>query len=597
MRYRTLITAIAFAPLACAVAHAGAPNAGAPDKLAPSAPEARDQLWRNAPLSTAVKTKVTQGQFADAATSQISILAELRAWRGTLSGDGPKARRELLKSELLGANASLNVGRVAPPAMIGGAGAGVTANWGALEIGSTLRSRDLDETMSEFDRTLTGEKSTAAPAQDVTWLHAKPLAGKGGDLELNIARAAREVAPGTQRAGTFAGAGGRLQLPMRWQLNGTWTQAKMDDESEKGAWNATLGGPIVHPLGEARAQIEWRETEAGYTTLSQTDRDGGSVGAANLTQEIKTARVTGKVKLAANRRARRNLESVKSGDALENRDAQGAADLQLVVTPNLSVRAGGTLGAAQTKRAGDEFAAALQAPVVDENGDVESAPVSIEETQTQGGDVGVEWKLSGALSVGASVGSSQTLGWRDDPNASDWVSTGQSAENRVGFEVRHRDSAGSLSAKYATRARDGLSLSEWHRLETLRLQAERPLLMGLRLKATLDLARDGESASWADESNVARRVEAQLLLSRAARVDLKWRDGAALPNSWLADPLSAPFRPTGGAGFSTGDREWGARFNAGSAASGNGLGLALEYARQERAGNENDQWRVGLTWK
>ena len=95
----------------------------------------------------------------------------------------------------------------------------------------------------------------------------------------------------------------------------------------------------------------------------------------------------------------------------------------------------------------------------------------------------------------------------------------------------------------------------------------------------------------------ARRVEAQLQLSERSRFDLKFRDGAALPSQWLSDPLSAPFRPANGTTFSSGDREWGARFNAGSAAGGQGLGLALEYARQEHSSGETDQWRVGLTWK
>ena len=393
------------------------------------------------------------------------------------------------------------------------------------------------------------------------------------------------------RAGTFLGAGGGLSLPMQWKFNGNYARAAMKEaEQNKSSWSAKLGGPIRNPLGKADLEVEWRETDAGYTTLTQSNANGGSVGNARLTQEIKADALTGKINLTATQNERRNLEAAQTGDALENRNANGTAELQLKVTPNLSLKANGALGAAQIVRAGDDFAASLQ------TGAAQNAMLT-EETNTQGGDVGVEWNLNKELAFAATVGTSQSLGWRDDPSAPDaWTPFNQSGENRLGFQLSHKDKSGSLLAKYATRASDDESLADWQRLETVRLQAQRPFLFGTKVNTIVDLARGGD-ASWADEGSVARRVEAQLQFNRAARIDLKFRDGAALPGQWLSDPLSAPFRPAGGAVWNAGDKEFGARINAGSAAGGNGLGLAVEYARQEHQGTDNDQWRVGVTWK
>ena len=596
MRFTHFTAAIALTPLFCGAARgADAPKA---DNLAPTAPEARDELWRNAPLG-AVEPEIKpldQSQFADAASQQISLVSELRAWRDTLDGRGKFASRDLLRGQLLGSDAKFSVGRVAPPALAGVGGAGVTAQWGALEIGSTLRPRQLDESLADFDRALTGQKiNRSAQSQSVTWLRARPLRGKNANLELNLSQAQRDATANaagnaTVGAGTFAGASGDLNLPMQWKLGGNYARASMNEAgADKSSWSAQLGGPIGHPLGRADVQVEWRETEAGYATLSQSDLNGGASGTARLTQEIKTDWLSGQIKLAANQRARRNWDAAKTGDALENRDANGAADVKWKVTPNLSVRANGAIGAAQTVRAGDNFAASLGAGAA-------STSMLTEETQTQGGDVGVEWKLNREIAVAATVGTSQSLGWRDDPSAgAAWTPFGQSEENRVGFELSHRDKSGLLLAKYAARARDNSNVTDWQQLETVRLQAQRPLLFGVKVNTIVDLARGGD-ASWADQNSVARRIEAQLQFSRAARIDLNFRDGAALPKSWLSDPMSAPFRSSGG-NWSSGDKEFGARINAGSAAGGNGLGLALEYARQQHQNADKDQWRVGLTWK
>ena len=594
MRFKTFTAAIALTPFfAVAASAADAPQ---PDNLLPSAPEAQSELWRSARLSQVapeIKT-IEQSQFSDAATQQFSVVAGLRQWRDTLSGQGKFASRDLMNGEILGSDAKFSLGRVAPPTLAGvSANAGVSAQWGALEIGSTLRPRELDESLAEFDRALTGTKSGVAEAQNVTWLRAKPVRGKNGNLELNVSRAARDVAAGEavqMHEGTFIGAGGDIHLPLNWKLNGNYALAALDDaKTDKSSWSAQLGGPLKHPLGRADVQVEWSETDAGYSTLSQSNINGGNAGAARVTQNIVTDWLSGQLNLAATQRQRGNRDAANTGDELENRDASGAADLKLKVTPNLSLKANGTLGAAQTVRAGDDFAASLQAGAPD-------AATATEATQTQGGDVGVEWN-GNKLAFAATIGTSQTLGWRDAASdAAVWTPFNESQENRVGFELRHTDKSGTWLAKYATRARDDASLADWQRLETVRLQAQRPLFFGMKVNTIVDLARGGD-ASWADAGGVARRVEAQLQFNRAARVDLNFRDGAALPNGWLSDPLSAPFRPSGAGVWNTGDKEFGARINAGSAAGGQGFGLAVEYARQQASGKDNDQWRVGLTWK
>ena len=598
MRFRQFTAAIAFTPLFCGAvcAIARADDAPAPDNLLPSAPEAHE-LWKNAPLSPIEPEikDIDQSKFAQAATQQFSLVSGLREWRETFDGKGKFSNRDLLKKQMFGSEAKLSLGRVAPPALAGVGGAGITAQWGALEFGSTLRPRALDESLAEFDRALNGKKSALTEAQNVTWLCAKPFESKTGALELNLSQAQRDVAAGAavkMQSGTFMGANGGLNLPMNWKFNGNYALAALKEADEnKASWSAKIGGPIRNPLGQANVEVEWRDTDAGYATFNQSDLNGGSAGAARLTQEIQTNRLSGKINLAATQRARRNLDAARAGDALENRDANGAADLKLKITPNLSFKANGALSATQVERAGAEFAASLQS----EQNDATANAITIEEINTQGGDVGVEWNLNSQLAFAATVGTSQTLGWREEP-AAGWTPFNQSEENRVGFELRHRNKVGTLLAKYAARQRDDESLADWQRLQTVRLEAQRPLFFGMKVNTIVDLARGGD-ASWGDQSSVARRVEAQLQFTRAARVDLKFRDGAALPNQWLADPLSAPFRPAGGSVWNAGDKEFGARINAGSAAGGQGLGLALEYARQQSSGKDNDQWRVGVTWK
>jgi hypothetical protein len=105
----------------------------------------------------------------------------------------------------------------------------------------------------------------------------------------------------------------------------------------------------------------------------------------------------------------------------------------------------------------------------------------------------------------------------------------------------------------------------------------------MRLKTILDVAEDAQN-----EQN-AHSIEAQLQLARAARLDARYRQGY-LPQGLLGGDAGSVFGAPDGAA-----RGWSTRFNAGSAAGGNGLGLALEYARS--AGSNPDSWRVGVQIK
>jgi hypothetical protein len=527
------------APSLCAIARADAPPA-------PVVDEAAALLWQQAPLNPEPASALSQRQFAEHAAREIHLLSELRSWRELLRA-GSSARRDLFAPTLGGQKFALTLG-TAPPRETGSSTKGLSATWGAFEAGTTLRPRALDHFAASFDEAMTGKSvNSVAPTPAVWWSRARGES-KNGAWTLGWSRNERDT--GDEE---FWSAQGRMKLPANWNASAAWNLAQKE-RGDHSSWQARVDGPVAHPWGAARAELEWRAVErnnekSGASFDEETTR-------ASLSQDVKTGALQGQLRANA-----RQIERESQGEIA--RDAQGAAQAKLQLAPTLSVRAQGELSFVDNRRDADDF---------------------VDESQTRGGEVALEWKASRAFSLGVKAQRSQNFALRasdelereDDHLSLEWKREGRSRWSVALGAREHELSAGETD--------------DLKRLATLRMEAAREIL-GVQLKTHVDLARP-HGTNWSD-GETARRVGAQLSFTRAASLDLGFRDGAALPGEWRADTLGAPL----GGNFRAGDREFRARFGAGSATKGNGLGLAVEWTNNRREGLDKEAWKVGITYR
>lgn len=550
---------------------------------------------------------ISQREFADAATMEIGFLSALRAWRNTLRGAG--ARRDYGFSPLGNEKLALSLGNVAPPSF--GGAAGIAAKWRGLEIGSTAQPRSLDENLTRFDTLLTGEKTANLQSSNrpqLNWLRAQLSDSPRAQVEIMAARAQRDSVDAGQswRAGDFQSARAKFDLPARWSLSGDWNRAQIErdakatgaestQEIEASAWGIAAAGPLAHPFGVANARASWRDVGQNYVAPTT---ENGAVGARNgeveIVQDLAIGPLAGKLNFGAATQRRSEIESALAGEELAQNRARSAAQMRLALTPNLSLTGNGQWNSAVATRA---LTDQKELGVTEEEGATEIAtPTQARELSRQlTGDVGAVWNFSKALSVAVSLGVSN----QNSHSESGEVSTfgPQNDELRRALEVRRKSGASDLRVRFSQRARkialanlsqsatpEGTSqsassapVSQW------RIEAARPLLGSVRLKTIFDFASDAAN----DQS--ARRIEAQLQLARAARLDARYREGDLAPGL-MSDEWSSIFAASGGA-----PKQWSARFGAGSAASGAGLGLSLEMVRSQ--GDLPDSYRVGLQFK
>ncbi len=531
-------------------------------------------------LPSGTHTPVSRAQFFGAAAEQISFVGALKEWRETLRGQGPRARRELWHTDA-GGHLALALGRVNVPAIAGlGAPSGTALSWSgkggaSLEAGTSARPVALDEALQHFDSQTDGDgKTPSAPLEraSLTWLRARPVAGKAGEVEATLLRAIRSDA-GAARGGDFENVAARMALPARWSLRGSWTNAQLDGHDAATSWNTAASGPLSHPFGEASVALAVRATDAGFATLTSQNGRGERAGDAQITQGVQIGAVSGSLAATASSRTVADATGAASGTELARDAATAGADLKVQLAPALALKASASASNTQTARAPDN----------------PTAPAR--ETLTgAGGDVGLEVKVSKALSLevgGGLSGEARTFG------VGHAIPT---TESRATMRLRHHSSAGSWSASLQARDRDeGTTAAPWTHIADVGLESERHLVGGLRVRAKLNYLLD--RAVWGagntGAGSAARLAEAQFSLTRAARLDVRYRDGAALPTALQSDPLGALFSSS----FVTGGHELATRCALGAAASGgNGFGMALEWARTGAA-SATDTWKIGLTYR
>ncbi len=537
---------------------------------------------------------LTQREFADAATGQISLLKEMRAWRNTLRGQG--ARRDWGLSLLGREKVALSLGQVAPSSL--GGGAGLVAKWQRVEIGSTAQPKAIDEALAEFDSVWSGQDVKAQNPTQINWLRAQLLASKQAQVEVMAARATRVAATDARwRAGDFQSASAKFQLPAKWSLGADFSRAAVEsnvqaatdknlaarDGDAANAWGFAATGPIAHPFGVASASASWRQTDAGYVApTAENAATGAENGALSLAQDLKIGALSGSLKFGAATRRLTEAESALAGQQLDQNSAQSAAQLRLALTPNLSVTGQGNWNTSAATRA-----------LIDQNRADDADASILTPTQARdlsrqlAGDLGVQWNFNKALSLAVTLGASSQDSHSENGETS--TVSAQNDETRRALELRSKTGAGDLRLRFSQRARrnalattnltenSSAPISQW------RIEAARPLLAGMRLKTILDYASD------AVQNQSARRIEAQLQLARAARFDARYREGSLAPGL-LSDEWSSIFAASNAA-----PKQMSARFGLGSAAAGSGLGFSLEMVRNQ--GALPDSYRVGVQFK
>ncbi len=550
---------------------------------------------------------ISQREFADAATTQIEFLKELRAWRNTLRGNG--AQRKWAFSPLGSEKLALSLGNVAPSAF--GGGAGIAAGWKGLEIGSTAQPQAIDEALARFDSLLSGQDVKPQNPAQLNWFRARLSDAPRAQIEVMAARATRDFSVSSQsvssqsvssqkwRSGDFGSARAKFQLPAKWSLSGDFSRANVeraDENDAANAWGVTASGPIAHPFGVANASASWRSVGDGYVApTAENGANGAENGGVEVAQDLKIGPLSGNLRFGAATQRRAEAETVRAGEELAQNRARSAAQMRFALTPNLSFTGNGEWNGQAATRAmidGDK--------VDDETAIEDVKPVQAREMSRQlAGDVGVQWNFSKALSLAASLGLSSQDSHSQIGDFSNLAA--QSDELRRALEVRQKSGAGDFRVRFSQRARKnavstanlsqnaasdaanagaanaGAPVSQW------RVEAARPLFGGVRLKTILDFASDAAT----DQS--ARRIEAQLQLARAARLDARYREGNLAPGL-MSDEWSSVFAASNSA-----PKQVSARFGVGSAASGAGLGLSLEMVRSQ--GALPDSYRVGLQFK
>ncbi|BCM91388.1 hypothetical protein IAD21_03260 [Abditibacteriota bacterium] len=572
---------------------ARAENAPSPLDVAAGTPTFwRENTLTNPTLPGVSATPVSRAQFFNAASSQIGFVGALKSWRETLRGSGMTPRRDLWKKSLAGGQVAIGLGNVNAPNLAGfNSGAGTSIMWkgasgASFEAGSTTRPLWLDQTMQRFDKETTDNKTPLAALDrtSVTWLRAKPVSTKDGEVEAVFLRAARDGKAGEGEQwsnGNFGSVNTRLSLPARWSMRSSWTSAQLEDHDAASSWNASANGPLSHPWGEANIAFNWRATDAGFETFAGKNVGGERAGDAQITQQIQTPIVSGQLSANASTTERVSLEGTGAGTELGREAAHANADLKLQVLPNLALKAQGNVSDTQIDRLTGTIPSDAEAVI----------PITREDLVGTGGDLGVEVKVSKALSFEAGAGLTQ--GTRV-------VDTGtplQNLESRATIRLKHKTGGGSWGASLQARDRTADTSSEtiapWTHVAGVGLEGERRLIGDFRLRANVNWMID-RAALEGDDNGVARIVTTQFMFSKAARLDVRYRDGAALPSDLTGDPLANLFSSPS---FTSGNREISTRINLGSAANGKGFGMAFEWARQGVTNAPTDSWKVGLTYK
>ncbi len=220
--------------------------------------------------------------------------------------------------------------------------------------------------------------------------------------------------------------------------------------------------------------------------------------------------------------------------------------------------------------------------------DTGSLPDALNAAVTRRQEVGggVQWQLSSALALSATT--SQVRTYVDLVNANSELAQPSSRQNdqQLSLGLTHRTKAGSWNVQVTQHDLNDPAVNNLATQgQTISLQTERQILPNLRVKGTWNMASDADLANRLANERAARSIEAQWGLTSRSNLSINYSDW----NNLQSRPNFAT---------SLGSNQLGLRFNWGSAVKGNGLGLAVEYSRQDTTDpNQRQRYKVGLTYK
>ncbi|MBV9865154.1 MAG: hypothetical protein JO316_07365 [Abitibacteriaceae bacterium] len=579
------------------------PNQPVPIQPAPNPmqPVGRPAPWKETPLwkniDPAPPQTVSDHDMQMALINSTPILSRLRDWRDTARGRGQSPRQEW-KLGSIGQNAlELQVGAGAVPAF---ALAGFDANvasvglkLGKVAVGSTAPNSSLNNALRSYDAFMAGAPTTppATDGSQMTWLTARPVEGRAGKVDLLLAQGKRDLTPGQKddkkfAEGTVYGAGGDLAVTSTWRLHGEWLNSQLSEQDKAAAgWKVGLEGPLRHPWGEAKVSAAYNSTEAGFAPFAAGASTPGAVptadnqnGQVTVQQDVAIGKLKGTTQVAAIQTAQQTAQAATAAPILQKSQADtlgGKADLRFQVSPSVAL-----LGKHE-ENATTEHALTLS------NADNTITPAPDKLNQNVASDVGVELKLSHSLALAVTTGQTRTGNSLLRPGADTPDPVLLQDENRTAVSLQRKTGGGMWGISVGQRAiADALKDASNVHSQDLQLQAERQLFSWLRLKGAVGFSNQNDIVQRLADNHTQRSAEAQLALPFLGRFNMKYSDADGAHG-----PLDAMTNTNG-------SRQYGISYNLGNTDGKGGLGLAVEYAKQEGvAADSLAKWRVGITYR
>jgi hypothetical protein len=382
------------------------------------------------------------------------------------------------------------------------------------------------------------------------------------------------------------------------------------------AWNLGVDAPIVHPWGTAKLVANYEETGGGVATtpeaaMQENERNGGVA----LVQDLKIGTLSGSTKIALSQN--NTNAAFTSTPESQNGTTEGSANLRWQLLPSLAVT-GSHQSRLEKQRQWSFEDEANRSDTTRHNSTVglewkwqrklspnlafntshrtkfnwqswqtntssELGSLQAEQQMQNLSDLGLQWKWTKATSI--SLGASQTRVDRETLREDVMLPTSLRNELKATLALQHRTSAGSWKLNLARlRADEDVANSEDRENNQVTLEAERKLLSWLSLRGAVRLTGDDNYLNSLLNEQAQREAEAQFHLSSFGRFAVRYADWERRQSTLSGDNAS-----------DSGAREYGVRYNLGD---DKGLGLSVEYnVRAERAGDNTNNWRVGVTYR
>ena len=408
---------------------------------------------------------------------------------------------------------------------------------------------------------------------------------------------------------------GTMQTALQWSQN----------QNENLALQIGNGGEIASGSSEAKADMSWKMSpfvfiSANYLNFQSDRQTANGMAPKDDSTNREEARANVNWQISPEVSTTLNLSSQKAeqsttADAIVYSNAsshqESRADVNWKVSPDISATAGVTAVSNDLKNLGagnlnlnnldsQESRANLNWKVSPDVSLVAKV-VSAESTQNVGISVdalnatlthrqevggGVQWQLSRGLAISATTAQVSTDRDLLAFNAKSSQPRSRQNDQQLALGLTHRTQSGNWNLQLTQHdVSDEISNNTQTSGQTLQIQTERQLLPNLRIKGLWNLSSDADLSQRLANERASRSVEAQWGLSGRSNLSVNYSDWNNVQNrSNYASSLS--------------NNQFGLRFNWGSIVSGNGLGLALEYAKADTTDpSQRERYKIGLTYK